>query len=299
MAEASVATYKMQHDSPLQIAIGRACIYAILVLFALFYLLPLVVMVFTAFKDLDEIRGGNLIQPPADWTLEPWLKAWSSACTGIDCQGVRGFFWNSIQITVPAVIIATAIGAMNGYILSKWRFRGSEIFFGLLLFGCFIPFQAILLPMAQTLGWLGLANTTSGLVLVHIAYGIPFTTMFFRNYYVSVPDEIISAAKLDGAGFFQIFRKVLLPISGPIIVVTVIWEFTQIWNDFLFGVVYSDSSTRPITVALNNLVNTSTGIKEYNVDMAAAIIAGLPTLVVYLISGKYFIRGLTSGAVKG
>ncbi|MGB7995628.1 MAG: carbohydrate ABC transporter permease [Photobacterium halotolerans] len=278
---------------------GRAVTYLILILFALYFIMPLAVMVFNSLKDLAEIRTGNLILPPQSPTTEAWQKAWSSACTGLSCEGVSAYFWNSFKITLPAVVLASAIGAINGYVLAKWRFRGSEVFFALMLLGCFIPFQAVLLPMAQTLGYLGLANSVPGLILVHTIYGIPFTTLFYRNYYVGLPTELISAAKLDGAGFFQTFYHIVLPLSGPIIVVTLIWEFTNIWNDFLFGVVYSGPASQPITVALNNLVNTSHGVKEYNVDMAAAIIAAIPTIFIYIISGKYFLRGLVAGAVKG
>jgi len=281
------------------INIGRVIIYLILLFFALIYLAPLYVMFTTSLKDIEEIRSGNLMALPLDPTFYAWTKAWSSACTGSECEGLAPYFWNSVRIVFPAVIISTIIGAFNGYSLAKWRFKGSELLFGALLFGCFIPFQVILLPMAKLLGSLGLANTVTGLVLVHVIYGVAFTTLFFRNYYVGIPTELVKAAKLDGAGFFNIFRHIFLPLSTPIFVVTIIWQFTQIWNDFLFGVVYSGSGTQPITVALNNLVNTSVGGKEYNVDMAAAIIAALPTLVVYVIAGKYFVRGLTAGAVKG
>ena len=281
------------------INIGRVMIYLILLFFALIYLAPLYVMFTTSLKDIEEIRSGNLMALPVDPTFYAWTKAWSSACTGSECEGLAPYFWNSVRIVFPAVIISTIIGAFNGYSLAKWKFKGSELLFGALLFGCFIPFQVILLPMAKLLGSLGLANTVTGLVLVHVIYGVAFTTLFFRNYYVGIPTELVKAAKLDGAGFYNIFRHIFLPLSTPIFVVTIIWQFTQIWNDFLFGVVYSGSGTQPITVALNNLVNTSVGGKEYNVDMAAAIIAALPTLVVYVIAGKYFIRGLTAGAVKG
>jgi len=281
------------------INIGRVIIYLILLFFALIYLAPLYVMFTTSLKGIEEIRSGNLMALPVNPTFYAWTKAWSSACTGSECEGLAPYFWNSVRIVFPAVIISTIIGAFNGYSLAKWRFKGSELLFGALLFGCFIPFQVILLPMAKLLGSLGLANTVTGLVLVHVIYGVAFTTLFFRNYYVGIPTELVKAAKLDGAGFFNIFRHIFLPLSTPIFVVTIIWQFTQIWNDFLFGVVYSGSGTQPITVALNNLVNTSVGGKEYNVDMAAAIIAALPTLVVYVIAGKYFIRGLTAGAVKG
>ena len=279
--------------------LGRIAVYALLVLLALYYLMPLFVMLSTSVKTLDDIRGGNLIALPAEITFEAWAKAWSGACTGVDCSGLRGNFWNSVSFVVPAVLISTLIGAFNGYVLTMWRFRGSDGIFTLLMIGCFIPFQVVLLPMAQTLGVLGIANSTPGLVFVHVVYGLAFTTLFFRNFYVSVPDELAKAARIDGAGFFRIFWRIILPLSPPIIVVCVIWQFTQIWNDFLFGVVFSSGERQPITVALNNLVNTSTGVKEYNVDMAAAIIAALPTLFVYVVAGKYFVRGLTAGAVKG
>jgi glucose/mannose transport system permease protein len=279
--------------------IGRALVYALLAVFALYYLMPLFVMLVTSLKSLDEIRAGNLLALPMAPSLEAWAKAWGSACTGVDCSGLKANFMNSVSFVVPAVLISTLIGAFNGYVLTMWRFKGSDAIFTLLLVGCFIPFQVVLLPMAQTLGYLGIANTTAGLIFVHVVYGLAFTTLFFRNFYVTIPPELSSAARIDGAGFFTIFWRIILPLSPPIIVVCVIWQFTQIWNDFLFGVVFSSGERQPITVALNNLVNTSTGVKEYNVDMAAAIIAALPTLFVYIVAGKYFIRGLTAGAVKG
>jgi len=278
---------------------GRVIVYGLLMLVAAYYLMPLFVMLTTSVKSLDEIRTGNLMALPSQFTLEAWAKAWGRACTGADCSGLKNNFWASMSFVLPAVAISTLIGAFNGYVLTLWRFKGSDFLFTTLLVGCFIPFQVVLLPMAQTLGWLGLANTTAGLVFVHVVYGLAFTTLFFRNFYVSVPEEMVKAARIDGAGFFTIFWRIILPLSPPIIVVCVIWQFTQIWNDFLFGVVFSSGEKQPITAALNNLVNTSTGVKEYNVDMAAAIIAALPTLFVYVVAGKYFVRGLTAGSVKG
>lgn len=277
----------------------RWLLFAILGIFSLYFLMPLYVMVITSLKDLDEIRNGSMMGLPQNPTFEPWIKAWGSACVGIQCEGLKGYFWNSIQLAVPAVLISTILGAINGYVLTKWRFPGDNIIFALMLFGCFIPFQVVLMPMARMLGMLGLAGSISGLVLVHVVYGIGFTTLFFRNYYITVPTELIKAATIDGAGFFMIFWRIILPLSIPIIVVTVIWQFTQIWNDFLFGVSFSAGGSQPITVALNNIVNSSTGVKEYNLDMASAIIAGLPTLLVYIFAGRYFIRGLTAGSVKG
>jgi len=293
------ATYSAQTQSrALKIAL-RWGLYLMLTVFALWYLLPFFVMVTTSLKSLEEIRTGSLIALPREVTFDAWRTAWSGACTGIQCEGLRPFFWNSVMLAVPAVLISTILGAMNGYVVAQWNFRGANIIFALMLFGCFIPFQVVLLPMARTLGILNIAGTIPGLIFVHVIYGIGFTTLFFRNYYVTIPAELTKAAKIDGAGFFRIFWSIFLPLSLPIIVVTVIWQFTQIWNDFLFGVSFSQAGTQPITVALNNIVNSTTGVKEYNVDMAAAIIAALPTLLVYVVAGKYFIRGLTAGSVKG
>jgi|TARA_R110000744_G_scaffold27140_8_gene66432 glucose/mannose transport system permease protein len=277
----------------------RAVLYAVLILFAVYYLLPLFVMLVNSVKTLDEIRGGNMMSLPEVFTIEPWLNAWSRAQIGVEPTGLSPYFINSIMMVVPAVAISTALGAMNGYVLTKWRFPGDKIIFGLMLFACFIPFQIVLIPMARVLGMIGIAGTTSGLVLVHVVYGLGFTTLFFRNYYAAFPDELIKAAKMDGAGFWRTFTRILLPSSGPIIVVTVIWQFTNIWNDFLFGASFADFDSMPMTVALNNLVSSSTGVKEYNVHFAGAVLAALPTLIVYVVSGRYFVRGLMAGAVKG
>ena len=277
----------------------RALIYAVLIAFACFYMLPLYVMLVNSLKPLDEIRQGGMLNLPQTWTIEPWLSAWSTAQIGVEPTGLRPYFINSVMMVVPAVIISTILGALNGYVLTKWQFPGHRIIFGMLLLACFIPFQIVLIPMARVLGILGLAGTTWGLVLVHVVYGLGFTTLYFRNYYEAFPTELVRAAQIDGARFFQIFWRILLPSSGPIIVVSVIWQFTNIWNDFLFGASFSDVTSTPMTVALNNLVSSSTGVKEYNVHFAGAILAALPTLIVYIVSGRYFVRGLMSGAVKG
>ncbi len=277
----------------------RLILWGILLLFALWFLAPLYVMVTTSLKDAEQVRNGTLLSLPTAPTLSSWSKAWSSACTGVECNGLQPYFWNSVMMVVPAVLISTLIGSLNGYVLSKWKFRGSDTLFAFMLFGVFMPMQVVLLPMSQVLGWLGIASSVWGLMAVHIIAGMPSTTLFFRNYYVGLPDELIKAAQLDGASFWQIFRRIVLPLSTPILVVTLIWQFTNIWNDFLYGVVFSGADSKPITVGLNNLANTSSSVKEYNVDMAAALIAALPTLFVYVVAGKYFVRGLTAGAVKG
>ena len=279
--------------------LARTAIYAALILFAVFYLLPLYVMLVNSLKPLDEIRQGNMLALPHAFTIEPWLSAWSTAQIGVQPTGLKPYFLTSILMVVPAVFTSTLLGALNGYVLTKWRFPGADFVFTLMLLSCFIPFQIVLIPSARILGLLGLAGTVWGLVLIHAVYGLGFTTLFFRNYYEAFPSELVRAAMIDGASFFQIFRRILLPSSGPIIVVTVIWQFTNIWNDFLFGSSFSDADSQPMTVALNNLVNSSTGVKEYNVHFAGAILAALPTLFVYILSGRYFVRGLMAGAVKG
>ena len=277
----------------------RVLLWVILILFALFYLAPLYVMIATSLKSAEEIRSGNLLALPVAPSFAAWAKAWSSACVGVECTGIGRFFFNSVKMVIPAVLLSTLIGALNGYVLTKWTFKGANIIFGLILFGCFIPFQIVLIPMARTLGLLGIASTTPGLILVHVVYGLCFTTLYFRNFYAAFPTDLVKAAKIDGAGFFTIFWRIMLPNSLPILVVTVIWQFTNIWNDFLFGASFAAGGAAPITVALNNIVNTSTGVKEYNVDMASAMMTALPTLLVYVLAGKYFVRGMMAGAVKG
>ena len=287
----------------------RVVIYGLLIIFAFVYLIPLVVMVMTSLKPLDEVTGGNMFALPQHLTFDPWIKAWGEARIGVsDTLGISGYFMNSIKMVIPAVLISTVLGALNGYVLTKWTFPGHRLVFG------FIPFQSVIIPMAVILGFLGhfgnqlidltgysfgFGNPTVNLVIVHTVYGLGFTTLFFRNYYEAFPTELVKAAMIDGASFFQIFRRVILPNSTPIFIVTVIYQFTGIWNDFLFGSTFAAGDQSPMTVALNNLVNTSTGIVEYNVNMAAAIIAAAPTLFVYIVGGRYFVRGLMAGAVKG
>ena len=295
-------------------ALGRVVIYGLLLFFALVYVLPLAVMVMTSLKPLQEVTGGNMFALPREPSLDAWHKAMFTTCVGLTCEGIQSYFWNSIKMVVPAVAISSLLGALNGYVLTKWRFRGHRLVFGMMLFACFIPFQAVLIPMATVLGklngvgqWLaetvgfslGFGNPTVNLVIVHVVYGLGFTTLFFRNYYEAFPTELVKAAQIDGASFFQIFRRIILPNSGPIFIVTVIYQFTNIWNDFLFGATFAAGESSPMTVALNNVVNTSTGVVEYNVNMAAAIIAAGPTLFVYIVAGRYFVRGLMAGAVKG
>ena len=277
----------------------RVVVYSVLVLAALLFLAPMYVMLVTSFKDADQIRAGNLMSLPTSLNWSSWQQAWDQACTGVDCRGLKPYFWNSVRMAVPAVLISTGWGAINGYVLSMWKFRGSDLLFGFLLFGVFMPFQVVLLPMSQVLGYLNLSSSIGGLIMVHCLAGMAGTTLFFRNYYTAIPHELVNAARLDGAGFWRIFWRIVIPMSTPILMVTLIWQFTNIWNDFLFGVAFSGADSKPITVGLNNMANTTSSVKNYNVDMAAAVIAGLPTMLVYILAGQYFVKGLTAGAVKG
>jgi glucose/mannose transport system permease protein len=279
--------------------LSRALVYGTLLVAGLFFLAPMYVMLSTSLKDAEQIRSGNLLSLPMSLNLEAWGMAWSGACTGTDCRGLQPYFINSVLMAVPAVLLSTIWGALNGYVLSLWKFRGSDLFFGFMLFGVFMPFQVVLLPMSQVLGWLGISSSVAGLVLVHCLAGLASTTLFFRNYYTAIPKELVNAARMDGAGFWTIFWRLIVPMSTPIVMVTLIWQFTAIWNDFLFGVAFSGADSKPITVGLNNMANTTSSVKSYNVDMAAALIAGLPTMLVYIFAGKYFVKGLTAGAVKG
>jgi len=275
-------------------------VYGTLFVVALYYALPLYVMIVTSLKGMPEIRLGNIFAPPVEVTFQPWIKAWSEACTGINCDGLSRGFWNSVRILIPSVALSVAIASVNGYALSMWKFRGSEVFFGILMVGAFIPYQVMLYPIVIMLRDAGLYGGLTGLVLVHVAFGMPINTLLFRNYFSSIPEELFKAARVDGAGFWAIFFRIMLPMSLPIFVVALIIQVTGIWNDFLFGVTYISSPDRyPMTVQLNNIVNSVQGVKEYNVNMAATLLTGLVPLVIYFASGKLFVRGIAAGAVKG
>ena len=279
--------------------IAKVVNIACMLVFAVYFLVPLYVMLVNSVKPLDEIRAGTMLAFAEDGSFEFWVKAWRDAQIGVQATGLRPYFFNSIRLVVPAVVISTSIGALAGFVLAHWRVRNGRLLFGLILFGAFIPFQTVLIPMARVLGLLGLSGTTAGLVLVHTVYGIAFTTLFFRNTYAGMPHELIQSAQVDGAHFMRIFTRIILPNSAAVIMVSIIWQTTNIWNDFLFGASFGDATSQPMQVALNNLVSSSTGVQEYNVHFAGALMAAFPTLVIYLVSGRYFIRGLMSGSVKG
>nr|WP_234804030.1 carbohydrate ABC transporter permease [Ensifer adhaerens] len=274
-------------------------IYGTLVVVALYYLLPLYVMVITSLKGMPEIRLGNIFAPPVEITFEPWVKAWASACTGLNCDGLSRGFWNSVRITVPSTLVSIAIASVNGYALANWRFKGAELFFTILIVGAFIPYQVMIYPIVIVLREMGVYGTLTGLILVHTIFGMPILTLLFRNYFAGLPEELFKAARVDGAGFWTIYFKIMLPMSLPIFVVAMILQVTGIWNDFLFGVVFTRPEYYPMTVQLNNIVNSVQGVKEYNVNMAATILTGAVPLFVYFVSGRLFVRGIAAGAVKG
>jgi glucose/mannose transport system permease protein len=274
-------------------------LYGTLTIIAIYYAIPLYVMVVTSLKGMPEIRLGNIFSPPMEITFAPWVKAWGEACTGLTCEGLSSGFWNSVRITIPSVIVSIAIASVNGYALANWRFKGANAFFTILIFGAFIPYQVMLYPIVILLRELGIYGTLTGLVIVHSIFGMPILTLLFRNYFASLPEELFKAARVDGAGFWGIYFRVMVPMSLPIFTVAVILQVTGIWNDFLFGVVYTGPETYPMTVQLNNIVNSTQGVKEYNVNMAATILTGLVPLTIYFVSGKLFVRGIAAGAVKG
>ena len=274
-------------------------LYGTLIVVALYYLLPLYVMIVTSLKGMPEIRLGNIFSPPLEITLQPWVKAWAEACTGINCDGLSRGFWNSVRILVPSVILSIAIASVNGYALARWRFKGSEFFFAILMVGAFIPYQTMLYPLVIILREIGLMGSIWGLVLVHTIFGMPILTLLFRNYFAGIPEDLHKAARVDGAGFWGIYFRIMLPMSIPIFVVAMILQVTGIWNDFLFGVIYTKPDTYPMTVQLNNIVNSVQGIKEYNVNMAATLLTAAVPLFLYFVSGKLFVRGIAAGAVKG
>jgi len=274
-------------------------LYGILLVVAVYYLIPLYVMLVTSVKGMPEIRLGNIFSPPVEVTFEPWVKAWAQACTGLNCDGLSRGFWNSVKITIPSVFVSIAIASINGYALANWRFKGANLFFTILIFGAFIPYQIMIYPLVILLRDLGLYTKLPGLILIHTIFGMPILTLLFRNYFTTIPEELFKAARVDGAQFWGIYFRVMMPMSLPIFAVAIVLQVTGIWNDFLFGVIYTKPDTYPMTVQLNNIVNSVQGVKEYNVNMAATLLTGLVPLTIYFISGKLFVRGIAAGAVKG
>ena len=278
---------------------GRMMVYAVLIVTSAYWLLPLYVMIITSMKDLTEIRDGNIFIPGARVTLESWDRAWNHICTGLYCNGISPGFWNSVKITVPSVIVSIAVASVSGYSLANWPFRFAELFFTVLIVGSFIPYQVMLYPLVLLTRNLGIFSTLYAVILIHTIFGLPILTLLFRNYFASLPPELFKAARVDGAGFWRIFLQVMAPMSIPIFTVAVILQVTGIWNDYLFGVVFAGLTNYPMTVQLNNIFTSTMGVKEYNVEMAATLLTGAIPLAIYFFSGKYFVRGIAAGAVKG
>jgi glucose/mannose transport system permease protein len=284
---------------PQSLTIGRIGLYCFIAVTAVYFLTPLYVMLVTSFKPMEEIRQGNIFHLPQAFTIQPWIDAWAHACTGLNCTGISVGFTNSVIITIPSVVFSIAAGAINGYALSFWKPRGANFVFAILLLGAFVPYQAFLYPLVRVYSSLGLFNTLTNIITVHIIFGLPIMTLLFRNFYAGIPVELFKAARVDGAGFWRTFFSVMLPMSTPIIIVAVILQATNIWNDFLFGLIFAGRENLPMTVQLNNIVNSTQGERAYNVDMAATILTALVPLAIYFFSGRWFVRGIAAGAVKG
>lgn len=278
---------------------GRILLYVALTLALVYYAIPLLLVISTSLKTSEEIRVGTIFTLPQSLNFDAWTKAWLTACTGIECNGIHGNFWNSVQIVVPSVIFSILFGALTGFALSQWQSKLSRVMLLSLMLGAFIPYQVILYPLVRIFSSVGLYGTLPGIVLIHIIFGLPYMALLFFNFYQGVPPELSKAAKMDGAGFFTIFFQIMLPMSVNVLVVAIIMQATGIWNDFLLGLIFAGRDHLPITVQLNNIVNTTTGVKEYNVNMAATFLTALPPLLIYIVSGRYFARGLAAGAVKG
>jgi glucose/mannose transport system permease protein len=286
-------------SKPHRLTPARFGIYAFLVMTAVFFAVPLYVMIVTSLKSMDEIRLGNIFALPFNMSLAAWSKAWSSACTGLNCNGIQVGFFNSVRILVPSVTISIMVGSLTGYALSYWRVRGAGILFGAMMIVAFIPFQVFIYPLVRIFSVFGINNSLLGIVMIHTIFGLPTMTLLFRNYFASLPSELFKAARIDGAGFFRIFWSIMMPMATPMLVVAVILQVTGIWNDFILGLVFAGRENLPMTVQLNNIVNSTQGERAYNVDMAATLLTALLPLIVYFASGRWFVRGIAAGAVKG
>jgi glucose/mannose transport system permease protein len=284
---------------PRRFTADRAGVYGFLLVCTLFFLIPIYTMLSTSVKPMPEIRATNVLAPPQAPTLEAWDSAWNSACTGLDCSGVKVGFLNSIKIVVPVVLLSILIGAVNGYVLSFWRFKGANLVFTVLMVGAFIPLQIVLYPLVKMWAAIGLYGSLAGLIAVHEIFVLPVVTLMYRNFYASLPIEIFKAARVDGAGFWRIFWSIMLPMSAPITIVVIIWQATGAWNDYILGLTFGGRENAPMTVQLNNIIGSQTGERQFNVEMAATLMTAAVPLLIYIVSGRWFVRGITAGAVKG
>lgn len=284
---------------PRRFTVDRAGVYGFLLVCTLFFLIPIYTMVSTSVKEMPEIRATNVLTPPQAPTLQAWDMAWNSACTGLDCSGVKVGFLNSVKIVLPVVVLSILIGAVNGYVLSFWRFRGANLVFTVLMIGAFIPLQVVLYPLVRLWAALGIYGSLAGVIAVHVIFGLPVVTLMYRNFYAGLPIEIFKAARVDGAGFWRIFWSIMLPMSAPITIVVIIWQATGAWNDYILGLTFGGRGNAPMTVQLNNIIGSQTGERQFNVEMAATLLTAAVPLLIYIVSGRWFVRGITAGAVKG
>lgn len=279
---------------------ARIGLYAFLTMTAAFFAIPLVIVLLTALKTTDEARMASIFLLPQSPSLEAFGRAWSSACIGRDCNGIGGRFWNSVIITVLASSLSIIIASVNGFALALWNLPRAGLVMALLLVGAFVPYQIMIYPLVRMFALGGIHQTLGALVIVHVLFGLPILTLIFRNFYVGLPPELIKAARVDGAGFFQIYLLVIAPLSLNVAIVAGILSVTGVWNDYLLGLIFAGANWQPMTVSVASLAGTSaTGVPEYNVSMAATLLTALPPLLLYVLSGKYFVRGVTAGAVKG
>jgi glucose/mannose transport system permease protein len=278
---------------------SRIGVYAFLLSTSAFFALPLYVMVVTSLKTSEEVRQTLLFAWPASPQFSNWVEAWSTACISMTCEGIQGGFWNSVRLVIPATVLSIFLGALNGYALSFWRSKWGDFLYGILMLGAFVPFQVMVYPLVAWFRLGGFYNTYWAILLVHCIFGMPILTLLFRNYYVSIPQELFKAARIDGGGFWRIFLQLMLPMATPMIIVASFFQVTGIWNDYLFGLIFAGKDNYPMTVQLNNLVNTTFGERRYNIDMAATMLTSLVPLALYFFSGRWFVRGIAAGAVKG
>ena len=277
----------------------QIAILVFLTICALFFCVPLYVIIVTSLKSMDQIRQGDVFALPWNWDFGAWWQAWDKACSGTRCAGVKVGFLNSLEILAPSLVLSIGLSCVTGYALALWKVKWASSFLFVLFMCAFVPFQIIMVPLILITGFLKVYGTIWGIAVVHAVLAMPILTLIFRNYYKGIPQEIMSAAMMDSGSFWRIFWEIILPMSGNIMIVVLILQITSIWNDFLVGLTYGGIGTQPMTVILANVVITATGEASYNVDMAAALLTAVPPLVIYFLLGRFFVQGITAGAIKG
>lgn len=284
---------------PRRLTVSRVALYLVLLMALVYFLIPTYVMIVTALKPIEEVRLGSMLALPQEPTFEPFLKAWFTACTGANCTGMQVGFWNSVKMTVPTIVVMIMLGILNGYVLSFWRVKWANIFLAGTVVATFLPYQVMIYPLIRVMSAIGIHGTILAAVIVHTVYHMPVLTLIFRNYFVGLPIEMFKAARIDGAGFWRVLFSVILPMSLPIVIVAVILAVTWVWNDFLIGLTFAGQRNFPMMVQVNNIIGSDTAEKAYNVEMAAIFLTSIVPLAVYFLAGRWFVRGITAGAVKG